>query len=268
MRALLLSALSGLLLMSAGASGAGAKEVKVLIITGDEFHKWKETAPFIKEVLTKAGHKVDITETPSKDLTPDKLARYDVLLLNYRNTPKGAKENPASIWSDDNKRAFLDAVKGGKGLYVYHWASSAFTGDSDLDKEFEKAIAGGWRKQGNHGKMHEFTVTMRKKHPITEGIHEFKHGRDELYQNSVMLPGNEVLATAYSDKAKDPKNTGKQEPVVWVAHYGNGRVCENVLGHDVEAMKGEGFQTLLIRGVEWAATGEVFYPVPASLTGK
>jgi type 1 glutamine amidotransferase len=267
MRALLLSVLTGLLVLTAGASGVGAKEVKVLIITGDEFHKWKETAPFIKEVLTKAGHKVDITETPSKDLTSDNLARYDVLLLNYRNTPKGAKESPASIWSDDNKRAFLDAIKGGKGLYVYHWASSAFTGDSDLDKEFEKAIAGGWRKQGNHGKMHEFTVTMRKKHPITEGIHEFKHGRDELYQNSVMLPGNEVLATAYSDKAKDPKNTGKQEPIVWVASYGKGRVCENVLGHDVVAMKGEGFQTLLIRGVEWAATGEVFHPVPASLTG-
>ena len=268
MRALLLSALSGLLLMTAGASGVKAKEVKVLIITGDEFHKWRETAPFIKEVLTKAGHKVDITETPSKDLTPDNLSRYDVLLLNYRNTPKGAKENPVSIWSDDNKRAFLDAIKGGKGLYVYHWASSAFTGDSDLDKEFEKAIAGGWRKQGYHGKMHEFTVTMRKKHPITEGIREFKHGRDELYQNSVMLPGNEVLATAYSDKAKDPKNTGKHEPVVWVASYGKGRVCENVLGHDVEAMKSEGFQTLLIRGVEWAATGEVYYPVPASLAGK
>jgi type 1 glutamine amidotransferase len=265
MRALLLSGLTALLGLTAGASAVQAKEVKVLIITGDEFHKWKETAPFIKEILTKAGHKVDITESPSKDLTPENLNRYDVLLLNYRNTPKGAKENPASVWSDDNKRAFLEAIKNGKGLYVYHWASSAFTEDSELNKEFEKAIAGGWRKQGYHGKMHEFTVTVRKQHPITEGLREFKHGRDELYQRSLILPGSEVLATAYSDKAKDPKNTGKQEPMVWVATYGNGRVCENVLGHDVEAMKSEGFQTLLIRGVEWAATGEVSYPVPAAL---
>src|SRR6266568_1467384 len=87
------------------ASAASAKEVKVLIITGDHGHKWQETTPFLKELLTKAGHSVDVTESPSKDLTPDNLARYDVLLLNYRNTPKGAKDNPASVWSDDNKKA-------------------------------------------------------------------------------------------------------------------------------------------------------------------
>jgi type 1 glutamine amidotransferase len=256
------------LVLATAASGAGAPEVKVLIITGDEYHKWKETAPFLKEVLTRAGHKVDVTEAPSRDLTPDNLARYDVLLLDYRDTPKGAKDNPASVWSDANKKAFLDAVKGGKGLYVYHFASSAFTSPSDLDKEYEKVVAGGWRKQGYHGQMHQFTVTVRKEHPITAGIKEFRHGRDELYQNSLMLPGSEVLATAYSDKEKDPKNTGKHEPVLWVATYGKGRVVENVLGHDVEAMKGEGFQALLIRGVEWAATGEVFYKLPAGLKGE
>ena len=42
-----------------------------------------------------------------------------------------------------------------------------------------------------------------------------------------------VLVTAYSDAAKDPKNTGKDEPMVWVARYGKGRVCNNALGHDV-----------------------------------
>jgi type 1 glutamine amidotransferase len=264
MRTFLLSTLA-LFLLTAATGGVEAAEVKVLIITGDEFHKWRETAPFIKKILTAAGHKVDITETPSKDLTPKNLAKYDVLLLNYRNTPRGPKDNPASVWSDDNKKAFIDAVKGGKGLYVYHYASAAFVGKSDFEKEFEKAIAGGWRNKGYHGKMHEFTVTVRKKHPITEGIKEFKHGRDELYQNSLMLPGSEVLATAYSDKAKDPKNTGKHEPMLWVATYGKGRVCHNVMGHDTVAMQGKGFQTLLIRGVEWAATGKVTYPVPKDL---
>jgi type 1 glutamine amidotransferase len=257
------AALAALLLLIGACRAEEKMSVKVLIITGDHGHNWKQTTPFLKELLTKAGHKVDVTESPSKALTADNLAKYDVLLLNYRNTPKGAKDNPASVWTDDNKKAFTDAVKGGKGLVVYHHASAAFVGTSEFDKEFEKVIAGGWRKQGHHGKMHQFTVTSRKDHPISKGLREFKHGRDELYQNSLIPKGSVVLYTAFSDKEKDPKNTGKHEPVVWVATYGKGRVYHNALGHDPEAMKSSaGFAALMVRGVEWAATGKVAYPVP------
>jgi len=253
----------------AGAGAAAqAKSVKVLIITGDHGHDWKKTTPFLKDLLEKAGHNVDVTESPGRDLTPARLDRYDVLLLNYRNTPGGAKANPDSVWTDAAKNAFTQAVKNGKGLVVYHHASSAFVGPSEFDREFEKVIAGGWRKQGHHGKMHEFTVTVRKDHPITRNISQFKHGRDELYQNSVIVPGSEILVTAYSDGAKDPKNTNKDEPMVWVAKYGKGRVCENVLGHDVEAMQSPGFKALMIRCVEWAATGDTFYPAPPDLNRK
>ena len=83
-----------------------------------------------------------------------------------------------------------------------------------------------------------------------------------------MLPGSQTLVTAYSEKSKDPETTGYYEPVVWVAHYGKGRVCNIVLGHDVAAMQDVGFQTLLVRAVEWAATGEAFHPVPAELKGQ
>src|SRR5262249_25533988 len=160
---------------------------------------WKETTPYIKGFLTKAGMQVDVTETPTKELTDDNLAKYDVLLLNYKDTDKGGHE---TRWSEANQKAFLDAVKGGKGLVVYHHASSAFIKGTEFDREFEKAIAGGWRKQGNHGKRHEFTLTIRKKdHPITKGLpDEFAHSNDELYQNSVMFPESTVLVTAYSDK--------------------------------------------------------------------
>ena len=260
--------LAAALLVSALPAAAADQPVRVLIITGDHGHAWQETTPFLKDLLTGAGMKVDVTETPAKDLTPDNLAKYDVLLLNYKDTKKGA---PQTVWSEENKKAFADAVKGGKGLVVYHHASSAFVGGDAFAKEFEQMIAGGWRRQGNHGKRHEFNVTVRKAdHPITRGLpSEFAHSNDELYQNSVLLPGSEVLATAFSDKKVDPaKNSDKHEPVVWVATYGKGRVVENVLGHDVPAMKGSpGFQVLLIRGVEWAATGEAKAPAPAGLKG-
>ena len=54
-----------------------------------------------------------------------------------------------------------------------------------------------------------FTVAVRKAdHPITRGMPaEFVHSNDELYQNSLMLPGSIVLATAFSDKKIDPKGS-------------------------------------------------------------
>jgi type 1 glutamine amidotransferase len=270
MRRLFVTSVAALMVLAlTGLAADDKKEIKVLIITGDQVsaHDWKATTPFIKDFLSKAGMKVDVTETPRKDLTADNLSKYDVLLLNYKDTKNGG---PDTRWSDDNKKAFTDAVKDGKGLLVYHYASAAFVGGSDFDKEFERIIAGGWRKQGNHGKRHVFTVAIRNHdHPITRGLTDsFQHSNDELYQNSVMLRDSVVLATAYSDKSLDPKNTGKHEPVVWVSHYGKGRVCENVLGHDVAAMRSPGFQALMIRAVEWCATGKVQSPVPAELKKK
>jgi type 1 glutamine amidotransferase len=243
-----------LVLLPAAWAGEGAKPISLLIITGDHGHKWKETTQSLQDSLgAKDTIKVEVTTTPSKDLTVDNLAKYDVLLLNYKDTPKGA---PDSRWSDANKETFLKAVNGGKGLVVFHHASSSFTNPNWV--EFEKATAGGWRKQGFHGPAHEYTVKKTDaKHPISEGLPaEFAHVKDELYQNSVVPPGSIVLATAYSDPKK-PRGTGKDEPVVWVNQYGQGRVFQIALGHDTDAMADPNFQAWMKRGVEWAATGKV-----------
>jgi len=264
--AVCLTAALALLVLSSAAPSQDAKPpvsvVKELIITGDHGHDWKATTAYFKQFLPKDRISVDVTETPGKDLTPDNLKKYDVLLLNYRDTPKGTKESPDSVWSNDNMQAFLGAVRSGKGLVVYHHTSAAF-----LEKvEFERCIAGGWRGQGYHGPKHQFSVKVTKSdHPITSGMPaSFLHSVDELYANSVMFPENVVLATAYSDPSKD-YGTGLDEPMIWVKNYGRGRVFVNAMGHDTDAMKGLGFQTLTIRGIEWAATGKVTFPVPLKL---
>jgi type 1 glutamine amidotransferase len=239
---------------AAAAQSVGAP-VKVLIITGDNVgaHNWKETSKAVEGVLEKDDRiKVDVTATPAKDLTDENLAKYDVLLLNYKETAAGP---PESRWSDSNKAAFLKAVQEGKGLVGYHFASSAFTKPNWV--EFEKAVAGGWRTQGFHGPAHIFTVKKTDvKHPISDSLPaEFEHTIDELYQNSMLLPGSVVLATAYSDPKK-PRGTGKDEPVIWVSNYGKGRVYENVLGHDSQALADPKYQDWLRRGVIWAGTGK------------
>ena len=105
---------------------AQSNPVKALIITGDniDVHPWKVTTKVLTEILEDGGKvKVEVTGTPSKDLTDGNLSKYDVLILNYKDTDKGA---PESRWSDENKQAFLKAVREGKGLVVCHYAFDAF----------------------------------------------------------------------------------------------------------------------------------------------
>ncbi len=259
LRAIGLCVVFAALVLAGRGRGTEPGRIKLLIITGDHGHNWQATTAYFREFLPSELIQVDVTTTPARDLTIQNLRRYDVLLLNYKDTPRG---KPETRWSDGNKAAFLAAVRSGRGLIAYHHATSAFIGWY----EFERCIAGGWRGQGYHGPKHQFTVTVvNREHPITRGFPKsFRHEVDELYQNSVMFPENEVLCTAYSDPSL-PEGTGKHEPMVWVKRYGRGRVVANMLGHDVHAMKSKGFQTLMIRSIQWAARRPVTWPVPKEL---
>ncbi len=64
-----------------------------------------------------------------------------------------------------------------------------------------------------------------------------------------------MLASSYS--APDKGGTGRWEPAVLAGRFGKGRSLTILLGHDAEAMDNPGFQALLLRAVEWAATGRV-----------
>ncbi|MEW6983089.1 ThuA domain-containing protein [Colwelliaceae bacterium 6471] len=138
-----------------------------------------------------------------------------------------------------------------------------------------------------HGKQHEFLVTMRDtEHPISKGIPvEWVQSKDELY-HGLRGPAKNltIIATAYSDKKT--WGSGDHEPIAWTTNYGKGRVFVTVLGHVMkeeftnainginstenksEAIYSVGFQTLLARGAEWAATGKVTTKIPDDFPSK
>ncbi len=64
-----------------------------------------------------------------------------------------------------------------------------------------------------------------------------------------------LLASAHS--AKEQGGTGQFEPIAMVNRFGQGRSFTLLLGHGVEDMANPGFDALLHRGTEWAATGQV-----------
>jgi len=276
-------------MLRTGAVFAGESSLKALIVTGQSnpWHTWQLSSPILKQVLEQTGlFEVDVALSPPDDVGIEdykpKFSDYDVVVLDYDGYDR--KE-----WPEETKRAFVEYVKGGGGVVVYHGANNSFP----KWKEYNEIIGlGGWGgrtekdgpmvryrdgkivldnspgKGGSHGPAHAFQIVMREKeHPICRGLPEkWIHAKDELYAKLRGPAKNlTVLGTAYSDPSKEA-GTGEHEPVLFTVSYGKGRVFQTTLGHARElplpSLECVGFIVTLQRGAEWAATGEVTQAEP------
>ena len=81
---------------------AGQPKYKVLIVDGQNAHKWKETTPVLKKILVDSGlFTVDVATAPEKgkDLCGFKpqFAAYDVVVSNYQGMP-GRRRRSRPSW--------------------------------------------------------------------------------------------------------------------------------------------------------------------------
>lgn len=185
-------------------------------------------------------------------------------------------------WPDRPYEQLEKYVAEGGGLVVIHSALASFP----KRESFSRMLGIVWRRQGSgvglsfdalgrlvrtpvpanrksgHGPLHEFRIDLRdQRHPITANLPQtWMHTRDELY-DGMCGPAEkiEVLASAYSNRTK------AQEPALWTCTFGKGRVFSTVLGHDRTARQCVGHQVTLLRGCEWAATGDTSIPVPPNI---
>ena len=232
-------------------------KIRTLLLSGANNHDWTRSTPFVRDLLNGSGtFDVTVTEDPSATLEDaEGLEGYDLIFSDYNG--------PA--WSDAAKAHFVAAVAGGTGLVILHAADNAFEGWV----EYETMVALLWREGTGHGSYHEFEVTIvDHDHPVTRGLADFRLW-DELYHRLVHMHDApcHVLATAYSDP--ETGGTGNHEPMMTVQQYGDGRVYHHVLGHvwpgdpegnptcSMMTFENPDFQKALLRGCEWAATGDV-----------
>jgi type 1 glutamine amidotransferase len=227
--------------------------LRVLILSGQNNHDWRATTPKLRSILTNtARFEVDITDHPENG-NRSSFDSYDVLLSNWNTFGSGGTKE----WPAATREAFLQFVRSGKGLVVVHAGGSSFP---DW-QEYQDLIGGTWGAGTGHGPVHEFQVRITQPdHPITRGLSSFKI-TDELWHRMATRTNKVVLATAFS--ARDRGGSGADEPVAFITRFGQGRCFNLVLGHDVKAMEADGFQTLLVRGTEWAARGTVTVPNPS-----
>ena len=211
--------------------------IRVLLFSGQNNHDWKTTTPKLRSILAGSGRfTVEITERPDQ-CTAATFARTDVIVCNWNAWGDAAiKEWPAAT-----RQAFLDFVHAGGGHVVVHAGGSSF-----YDwPEYQRIGGAFWDlAQTSHGAPHEFIVQPNATHPITQGLAPFKT-TDELWVKPGLHPAARVIATA------------DEQPLAMTTQWGRGRGFALLLGHAAEFMETQGFQALLLRGTEWAATGKV-----------
>ncbi len=242
--------------LPAAASGRSpVAKVRVLLLSGQNNHDWKSTSPALKRVLEESGRfAVDVTEHPEQ-CTAASLARYSVIVSNWNAFGDAAVKE----WPEATRAAMLGFVRGGKGLVVVHAGGSSF-----YDwREYQQMVGTFWdMSRTGHGAQHAFFVQVTDpSHPVTHGLRIFLT-RDELWHRTGLGSGAAPIASAFS--AAETGGSGQDEPVALVSSFGKGRTFSLVLGHDAAAMQSAGFGALLCRGAEWAATGKVTLPPPAS----
>jgi uncharacterized protein len=230
-----------------------------------------------EEWLAKYPLNDGVERIATKDPKPDPdyhppFAKYQVVISNLGFG--------ASAWPEATQKDFEKYVASGGGFVVLHAADNSF-GDWT---EFNKMIGlGGWGGRteksgpyvyldkdeklvrdespgngGSHGSQHEFAVVVRdSEHPITKGLpRTWMHTKDELYDRLRGPAANmQILATAYA--STEQGGTGRHEPMIMTIEYGKGRTFHTPMGHADYSMECVGFITVLLRGVEWAATGSV-----------
>jgi len=273
--------------MFTGCSDAAPKEpIKALIVTGQNNHNWPVSHLAIKQTLENSGmFTVELAVSPEHGADMSSFVvdfdKYGVVVLDYNG----------DAWPEQTNDNFMKYVQNGGGVVIYHAADNAFVNWP----EFNKVIAlGGWEGRdeksgpyvylkdgklfqdnsagpgGSHGAGHEYVLdAFDAEHPVTKPLPaHWKHAKDELYDR-MRGPGNikSLLYSAYS--SEETGGTGRSEPLIFTVDNGAARIFHIMLGHagntleDNVAMQCTGFQVMMLRGSEWAATGKVTQKVPA-----
>lgn len=233
-----------LLLPAAGLSAP----IRVLILSGANNHDWRATTPVLKNILEADGRFAVDVETNVPGMAPGAFDRYDLILSNFNTF---GQERSEAVWHAAMRSAFTNFIHHGHGLVVVHAGSSVFYNFP----EFQKLAGATWSSGTTHGHIHMNIVhLLTTNHPITAGLSDFPT-YDEYWQNAKIDPQAKPIATVTPNPDFD--GSGKPEPIAFVSELDGGRGFTLLLGHDVRAMQSAGFQSLLRRGAEWAATGNV-----------
>ncbi|MCI0336384.1 MAG: ThuA domain-containing protein [Acidobacteria bacterium] len=202
-----------------------------------------ESEDFMEELGATNGFDVTLTHKAEKYLTPEGLKNIDVIVFYTTG------ELPLS---EQQKKAFLDFVKSGKGFVGIHSATDTFY----KWPEYGEMIGGYF---DGHPWTQNDTVTITnldRKNPISGHWEDSFTLTEEIYQYKEFNK-DKVTVTMSLDKSKtDMTKKGVKAaefPLTWYRNYGKGRVFYTALGHRPEVWRDQRYQTMIVNAIKWAS---------------
>jgi uncharacterized protein len=230
---------------NADASGASlSAKPKVLYLIHSAGFK-HSVLPLSGRVFTELGQKsgaFDVTVTEDCSLiSRDGLKPYSAVVFYTTG------ELPIS---DEQKAAFLDFIKSGRGFVGIHSATDTFY----KWPEYGELIGGYF---DGHPWHQEVTIKVEDpKDPSTRHLGSSFKITDEIYQFKNFSRDRVKVLLSLDVSSVDltkpnVHRTDKDFALAWRREYGRGRVFYTALGHRDEVWQDERFQRLLVGALRW-----------------
>jgi hypothetical protein len=227
------------------ATASPAKKGKLLYMTltkGFHHESVELSKQIVKDIGDKSGlFETTVTEDPAS-FTKDNLKNYDVVMFNTTG------ELPLT---EEQKKDFMNFVRGGKGFVGVHSSTDTFYMWSDYGE-----MIGGYF---NGHPWHEMvTVEVADSaSPIVGFLGKSFQINDEIYQVSdFQAKDTHILLRLDPTSVKLDKPGVMRRyygwPIAWTRSWGKGRVYYNGLGHDDWVWKDSRYQDMLLNGIKWA----------------
>lgn len=241
-------------------------------------HQGRLITARLRELLEATGRFNVVYTEELRNITPAYLEPYDALFIDYDG--KNFPTERARRFGEQTEAAIYDFVAKGKGIIFYH---STIWVDGDWPDEWRKLLGAYCSLDANcrrNPQDDHYVEVMDPDDPITKDIaKKWMNVFDDVFSPLIIHPeaNIHVLCSCYDDvedyripgwppkhhpvdipdgKLENMPGVNQYTPVIWKNTYGKGRVFVTAIGH-WEALDRFNFIAMLVRGVEWAASGEV-----------
>jgi type 1 glutamine amidotransferase len=226
-------------------SAKPAKKGKLLYMTLTKgYHH--ESIELSKKIVKEIGEKSGAFETTDTEdcgaFTKDNLKNYDAVMFNTTG------ELPMT---DEQKKDFIDFVRGGHGFIGVHSATDTFY----MWGEFGELIGGYFNGHPWHQMVTIEVADLSS--PLVGFLGKSFQINDEIYQVSDFQAKDSHVLLRLDPSSVDLHKEGVMHryygwPISWTRPFGKGRVFYNGLGHDDWVWNDQRYQEMLLNGIKWA----------------